>query len=84
MTSSFGFIILDTPPALAVADARVLAPLTEGVILTVRAGVASKKMVRRVCTLLQHTNLLGVILNAAPTQEVGHPDYATYGGITGT
>jgi polysaccharide biosynthesis transport protein len=80
MTSSFGFIILDAPPALAVADARVLAPLTEGVILTVRAGVASKKMVRRACTLLQHTNLLGVILNAAPTQEVGHPDYATYGG----
>jgi polysaccharide biosynthesis transport protein len=80
MTSSFRFIILDAPPALPLADARVLAPLAEGVILVVRAGLASKQMVRRVCAVLSDTgtNMLGAVLNGADPQDAGGLHYSYY------
>jgi capsular exopolysaccharide synthesis family protein len=78
MTSSYAFIVLDAPPALAVADARVLAPMAEGVILTARAGLASKKGIRRACAALRHTNVLGVVLNGVQTPDFGYGDYGYY------
>jgi polysaccharide biosynthesis transport protein len=82
MTSSFQFIILDAPPTLPVADARVIAPMTEGVVLVVRAGLASKHVARRARVLLENigANVLGAVLNAAaPRNAASHySHYETY------
>ena len=80
MTSSFRFVIIDAPPVLPIADARVLAPMSEGVVLVVRAGRASKDLVRKVCWLLRGTGatVLGAVLNGADPRAAGGSDYRYY------
>jgi polysaccharide biosynthesis transport protein len=65
LTGSYRFVIIDAPPLLAVADARILAPKTDGVVLVIQAGRTPKEHVRRASDLLRHpdVNLLGFVLN---------------------
>ncbi|MFN8062108.1 MAG: polysaccharide biosynthesis tyrosine autokinase [Vicinamibacterales bacterium] len=65
MRERYQFIILDAPPAMGVADARLLAPMTDGVVLVVRAGKVQRPLVKRVCALLHHAgaSVLGAVLN---------------------
>ncbi len=61
----FDTVLIDTPPVLDVADARVLGPLSNGVILVVRAGStkrdAAGMSAERICR--DGGRLLGAILN---------------------
>jgi capsular exopolysaccharide synthesis family protein len=65
MTSSFQFVILDAPPVMPLADARVLAQMVEGIILVVRAGQTQKSMIRRACRFVEAAGgtVLGAVLN---------------------
>jgi succinoglycan biosynthesis transport protein ExoP len=65
IAGAFDHIIFDSPPVLAVADAVLLAHLTDGAILCVRAGLTSRdKVVRARGELLQgRVSILGVVLN---------------------
>jgi len=67
MSMIFKFVIVDSPPLLAVADARILGARADGVVLVVRAGRTQKSMVKECRTLLESSgaNPLGVILNGA-------------------
>jgi succinoglycan biosynthesis transport protein ExoP len=67
MTASFQFVLLDTPPLLAVADARILCSKVDGVVLVVRAGRTPKNLIRRAWTMLENSgaNVLGMVLNGA-------------------
>ena len=80
MMSSFQFVILDTPPVLPMADARVLARMVEGVVFVVRAGQVPKPMLRRAFTLLEATgaNVLGAVLNCADARGAGDSYYRYY------
>jgi capsular exopolysaccharide synthesis family protein len=79
-TAEFRFIILDAPPVLPVADARVLAPLTDGVILVVRSGTTPRRAVRRVAELLEQagTRVLGTVLNATDRRDANVGEYEYY------
>ncbi len=64
----FDMVLVNTPPVLAVADAAILAPRMDGVLLVLRAGhtkrqhaIAAKERLARV-----KANLLGVVLLDAP------------------
>jgi len=65
MTSAYQFVILDAPPVMPLADARVLARMVEGIVLVVRAGRAPKSMIRRACLFLEAAGgtVLGAVLN---------------------
>lgn len=65
MLASHQFVILDAPPVIPLADARVLAHSAEGVILVVRAGRVPKTVIRRACALLESAGatILGTVLN---------------------
>jgi len=63
LKTRFDFIIFDTPPILTVADAIVLGPLTDGVILVIQAGKVRKKPIHRAVELLHNSKILGFILN---------------------
>ncbi|MCC7176532.1 MAG: polysaccharide biosynthesis tyrosine autokinase [Bryobacterales bacterium] len=67
MSSAFRFVILDTPPLLAVADARVLGAQADGVLLVVRARSTSRRLIQRAQMILQNSgvNPLGTVLNCA-------------------
>jgi succinoglycan biosynthesis transport protein ExoP len=78
--SSFQFVVLDTPPVIPLADARVLAPVSDGVILAVRAGHVPKSMIRRVHHLLEAAGatVLGAVLNGADEHGPESPYYRYY------
>jgi Mrp family chromosome partitioning ATPase len=57
--------VIDTPPILTVADAMALAPFTEGVVLTVRAGVTPREMINQAMDRLSYARIkiLGIVFN---------------------
>jgi len=74
LTPAFDWIILDSPPAVPVSDARLLAQFCDGVIMLVHAGVTPVDMAQRACQEFTKGQLLGVVLNHAET----HPVYGYY------
>jgi protein-tyrosine kinase len=73
MTPLFDWIILDTPPALPVHDASMIADVCDGVLFVVRAGMTDHEMAAKATGEFQDRNLLGVVLNRVE-------DGAGYGG----
>jgi len=63
MTPIFDWIIIDTPPALPVHDASMMADLCDGVLFVVRAGATDHEMAAKAAAEFQEKNLLGVVLN---------------------
>ncbi|MFB4163876.1 CpsD/CapB family tyrosine-protein kinase [Alteribacillus sp. JSM 102045] len=65
LKETYDYIILDTPPLLAVTDAQILAGLCDGVILVVSSKQTTKEEAAKAKELLKHTNakILGGVLN---------------------
>ena len=63
LKSRFDFIIFDTPPVLTVADAIVLGPMTDGVVMVIQAGKVRKRPIQRAVELLHNSKILGFVLN---------------------
>lgn len=77
--ADYDFVVLDSPPVLAVTDAAILARLLDGAILVVRYGSATKQVVRRCIDVLERSgaHLLGVAVNAV---DYTAPEYSDYYG----
>lgn len=72
----FDFILIDSPPVLPFADARLLANHADAVILVIRAGMAQYETVEKAIEALPAGKMLGVVLNGAElTKEAGYYDY---------
>jgi len=58
------FVLVDTPPAGALADVAVVAPRLEGMLLVVSAGKTKRDLARRARDQLErvNANVLGVVL----------------------
>ena len=65
LVQRFDIVILDTPPVLATADARILGALSDGVLLVVRAGQTERLAAQRAQNQLVQAGarVLGVVLN---------------------
>ncbi len=65
LKQNFDFVILDSPPIIAVTDAQILAPEADGVLLVVRAGASQLDAAKRAKTLIAaaKAKLVGVVLN---------------------
>ncbi len=57
------YIIYDAPPVLERSEAISLAPLMDGIIMVVEAGVTSQKDVLKAVELLPEDKFLGFVLN---------------------
>ena len=66
MKDHFDYIVLDTPPVQAVADAQILSTKTDGTLVVVRAGVTKKDEVKNTIHTLNkiNANIIGTILHA--------------------
>ncbi|MBC7807501.1 MAG: polysaccharide biosynthesis tyrosine autokinase [Akkermansiaceae bacterium] len=73
-------ILLDTPPALAVADATVLAARTDGALLVIGYGDTKKTSVKRAKEMLArgNANILGTVLNRMDGAGGGYYYYGKY------
>jgi len=72
----YDMVILDTPAALGVPDAKAVAELCDGIVLVIRADVTAQQDVEAALELLDRNRLLGIVLNGA---QVDHGRY----GYTG-
>ncbi|MBX7258089.1 MAG: AAA family ATPase [Candidatus Hydrogenedentes bacterium] len=70
----FEHVIIDSPPVLLMADAKLLAPVVDGVIVTVGVGVTTLGMAQRCLNDLQQigTNIVGVVLNGLRYEPGGY------------
>jgi protein-tyrosine kinase len=83
MTRMFDWIVLDSPPALAVHDASVLADMCEGVLFVVRAGSTDYSVAEKASLEFNKKNLLGVVLNRVEKSETYGGHYYYHGGAPG-
>ena len=65
-------VILDTPAALGLPDAKIIAEQCDGLILVMRAGVTPVKDVLATLELLDRRRVLGVTLNDADVKPEGY------------
>lgn len=67
-------VLIDSSPGSLVADAMVLGPLVDGVLLVLRAGYTEVQEARHVMESLHRVgaNLVGVVLNAVPDRKSNH------------
>ncbi len=78
LTPLFDWILLDSPPAIAVHDASVLADMCDGVLFVVRAGATDFEMAQKAAGEFQEKNLLGVVLNRVDKSETYGEYYYGY------
>jgi capsular exopolysaccharide synthesis family protein len=79
LSTCFDWIIFDSPPALSVTDARLMAAFTDGILLVVRAGASSREAVAKVRDLFADKGLLGVVLNSVePSESYSSSYYRAY------
>ena len=83
--SDFDFVVLDTPPGLAIADASMLAANVDLVLLVVRDGVANRKMIRRAATQMLRVGarLHGFVFNGMTKNSVEYYEYKGRDGYYG-
>jgi protein-tyrosine kinase len=74
VTPVFDWVILDSPPALPVHDASMLADLCDGVLFVVRAGATDFELAEKASSEFKDKNLLGVVLNRVEKSD----SYGTY------
>ena len=69
----FDRIVIDMPPAAPLADAQILSPLIDGVVVIVRAGVTPRPAIERTLAGFDRAKVLGLVLNeAGVTPESGY------------
>ncbi len=77
----FDIVLLDTPPLLQLADARIVGALADGVVLVVRAGQTMRDSAVAARQQLEEDGIpvLGVVLNDWDPKAVGYYGYEYYG-----
>jgi succinoglycan biosynthesis transport protein ExoP len=77
LREQFDIIVLDTPPVLATADAGIVASLTDGVLLVVRAGATDRNAAQRACQQLANVGarVIGTVLNDPGGEVAKEGDY---------
>lgn len=81
VSACFDWVLVDSPPVLALTDAIALQEHTDASLLVVRAGETPRAAVEKTIELLGSRNIAGVVLNAVerrnqPSYQHGSQDSA--------
>jgi succinoglycan biosynthesis transport protein ExoP len=73
----FDYVVLDSPPLLAVTDAAVLSHMADITLLIARPGFTSSKGLKRALDLIETSKetRVGVVLNAVDRKSASYSDY---------
>ncbi|QWB95410.1 CpsD/CapB family tyrosine-protein kinase [Mycoplasmatota bacterium] len=79
----YDYVLLDTPPVMAVSDAIVVSRYTDGIIFIIAQGKAKKKLVKESIQTLKRydVNILGIVFNQVKMGQAGYGymnDYSYY------
>lgn len=77
---NFDYILIDSPPIIAVTDAVILSTEVDGLILVVSSGYVNKREVSRAVSLLKavNGNILGVMINGLNIKRIYGAYYYYY------
>ena len=77
----FDYILFDSPPVMAVADARVIGQVTDKTIFVVRWDQTPRKVARASIELLHKggTNIVGIVLQQVDLKRYGRLGYGDSG-----
>jgi capsular exopolysaccharide synthesis family protein len=80
LSEAFDLIVIDTPPLLAASDAAILATITDGVVLVVRAGVTEVEAGQQAIAQLQSVGarVVGAVLNDPDSKLQQYGGYYSY------
>jgi Mrp family chromosome partitioning ATPase len=78
----FRYIVIDTPPVLAVTDAVVCAKIADVVILVARSEKTGRQSLKRTCDVLRkvRANIAGVVVNDLSFRSADYRQYYGYYG----
>jgi protein-tyrosine kinase len=71
----FDWIIVDSPPAVPVSDASLLANFCDGVLIVVRSDVTPFDMARKARMEFKEKQLVGVVLNGIDSETSAYSRY---------
>jgi capsular exopolysaccharide synthesis family protein len=69
MAPMFDWVILDSPPAVPVADASIMADMCDGVLMVVRSAATPYDMAQKAVQEFKQKHLVGVVLNDVEPRE---------------
>ena len=71
MKNEYDYIVIDTPPIQAAADAQILSTKTDGILVVVRAGETKKDSVIDSISKLKkvNANIIGTVLNGVENKN---------------
>jgi Mrp family chromosome partitioning ATPase len=77
--AEFDYVIIDTPPVMAVTDATIVAHAASGVLFVIGADVTSRSAVEAALDQLEHGNarFVGAVLNRVDLEHNSYY-YAKY------
>ncbi|MBL7033698.1 MAG: polysaccharide biosynthesis tyrosine autokinase [Candidatus Delongbacteria bacterium] len=80
LRDNYDYILLDTPPVVAVTDAAVLSRLVDAVGIVVASGKVHRREVRTALQQMQNVRakLMGVVLNSLNMRQLYGPYYYYY------
>ncbi len=81
LAATFDYLLFDSPPVNAVADAAVLSQIVDGTIFVVRHGQVRKDEAAYALEQLKkvNANVIGAVMNAAPAENGSYYYYYEYG-----
>jgi protein-tyrosine kinase len=79
LAPAFDWILLDSPPSVPLTDASLLAEMSDGVLMVVRAGETPYDMAQKGCRQFRDRRLVGVVLNGIP-ETSSYSAYYYYAG----
>jgi capsular exopolysaccharide synthesis family protein len=71
---AFDWIVVDTPPAVPVSDASLMAEACDGIILVVKANSTPYDVAQKACNEFRQKPVVGVVLNRTGRSS-GYGDY---------
>ncbi len=78
LSHHFDWIVVDSPPVLAVSDAVVLTSHLDGTLLVARAGVTPSKAIEDAIGLLGKKQIVGLVLNGVEMSDRCPSSYRNY------
>jgi capsular exopolysaccharide synthesis family protein len=76
----YDYILIDSPPVMAVSDSVLLSTMVDGVVLVVGGQDTPRHVVKQGCARLRyaHANILGMVLNRIKPDRDGYRVYYSY------
>jgi capsular exopolysaccharide synthesis family protein len=81
LKQKYDYVVIDSPPVVPVADARIYATLCDATLLVLRAEKATRRMARYAAEALGQSGarLVGVVVNDVPRRKDRYGYYYGYG-----